>query len=298
MFTLIRPAAIPLAALTDSNVAETITLYSGGASYDTGETARIDGANGARYYESLVDDNSGNPVTDTTKWIDRGPTNRWKALDGSTTSQTLNAESIEYEFVAAGRADSVAVFNVDAASLRVKQTTPGGTVVFDETISLVSTSGITDWWAWLFEPIERATKKVVFGLKPYVDATITVTLASPGGVAACGLIVAGQSKGLGGTRWGGSFGIDDFSVKGKDEFGNSGVVERAFADRAGFTVWVNDAHLDNTGNLLTRYRATPIVWVGDPTRSSTVVYGWPETWNMEFQEGGENLLSIDLGGLT
>lgn len=298
MFSLIRPFRVTLATLISSNVPETVALYSAGTTYAEGAEAREDAAGGAVFYESAQSGNLGNALSDPDWWIPRGPTNRWAALDRSPGTVTTNPDSIEYEIAVEGFADSVVVQGVNAASMQVVQRNADDDVVFDQTFNLVSPSGILDQLSYFIEPIERLSKQLVMGLKPYANSKVTVTLTGTGGTPSLGQLVVGQSKALGWTRWGGSFGITDYSRKGENEFGDPDVVERAYADRAGFSIWVEDAFLDQLKVLLARYRATPIMWIGDPSRPSTFLYGWPDDWSVEFTEANRHLLSISLKGLA
>ncbi|MDZ4373823.1 MAG: hypothetical protein U1C74_20705, partial [Phenylobacterium sp.] len=219
------------------------------------------------------------PETDTTAtdWKPTGPTNRWKMFDGAVQSQTENAESIEVTLVLPPTQwiDSLAVLNVDAASLRIRVFPPGAVAaVRDETFSLVSSSGIDTLWDYFTEPIERIADKVVIGLPPYIGATIQVTIAAPGGTAKCGALVMGFAKRLGDTRWGGRLGIIDYSKKQRNDFGDLEVFERAYARSRDFSVLVKNTFVDQLDVLLTRYRATAVLWVGSPRFGSTIVWGY------------------------
>jgi len=298
MFYLIRPYRVTQASLLSSNVPETVALYAVGTTYALGAQVREDAAGGSVIYESAANGNLGHALVDRDWWIPLGPSNRWAALDRSPGTVTTNADSIEYVIAVEGFADSVVVQGVNAASMQVVQKDSDDVVVFDQTFSLVSPSGILDQLAYFIEPIERLSKQLVMGLKPYANSTVTVTLTGTGGTPSLGQIVIGQSKALGQTRWGGSFGITDYSKKGENEFGDPDIVERAYADRAGFSLWVEDAFLDQLRVLLARYRATPIVWVGDASRPSTLLYGWPDDWAVELTDANRHLLSISLKGLA
>ena len=48
-------------------------------------------------YESLADNNAGNPVTDPTKWLHLGPVNRYKMFDGTIGQRTLENQFIQVD---------------------------------------------------------------------------------------------------------------------------------------------------------------------------------------------------------
>ena len=296
---LLRPMAVTSAALTSSNVAETVALYNGATTYALAAQVRQDAADGSWIYQSLVGSNTGNPLTDATKWVRVGATNRWSMFDASVTSQTEAADQIEVVIATTGRVDSVAVVNVDAASIQVVAEDATDGVVFDETYSLVSTSGITDLYAWLTEPIERISDFEVTGLPSlYSGLTITVTLTNTGGTAKCGALVVGLSKTIGTTSYGASVGIIDYSRKEANAYGDYEVVERAFAKRANFTVWIDTRLTDQVQKLLAEYRATPIVYVGSSSFGSTIVFGFYRSFSVEIAYPSHSICSLEIEGLT
>jgi hypothetical protein len=149
--------------------------------YDVAHTYAADDividAVGHHAYQSLGGSNLGNALSDDTKWLDLGPDNRWKMFDQSVQSQTTAEHEIHVTLAIPGRADTVSLQNVDAASARVILTDATDGVVYDQWLSLVSPSGITDWYAWFFTPIERVSTKTFTGLPPYANATLEVILS-------------------------------------------------------------------------------------------------------------------------
>lgn len=273
---LIRPVTVTEAVLTASNVAE-VAAWNVATAYVIGNPVYrlINGIHEG--FTAKTNHTGADPATDDgTNWEATGATNRWRMFDRALQSQTTNADSIVVTLTLPSTqwADSLAVLNTDAASLRIKVTVPGLGVIRDQTWSLVSPSGITDWWAWFTEPIARISDKVVIDLPPYAGASIEVTLAAPGGTAKCGELVFGFAKKLGDTQWGGSLGLTDYSVKDRNAFGQVEVVERAYSKNREFPILVKNTFVDQLDVLLAAYRATPALWVGSPRFASTIVYGF------------------------
>ena len=296
---LIRPMTVTSAMLTSSTVAETVSLYNAGTTYALGATVRQDAADGSWLYESLVAGESGNALTNTAKWLAKGATNRWKVFDGSVSSQTENADEIEYVIEATGRVDTIAILNVDASSVQVVAEDATDGEIYNETFSLVSPSGVSDIFAWLTEPIERLADIEISGLPTlYAGLTYTITINAPGATAKVGAIVLGLSKDIGGTQYGAQVEITDYSVKGTDDFGNITVIERAYAKRANFNVWVESGLVDQVQVLLARYRATPIVYSGSSAYGSTLIYGFFRDASVEIAGPNRSMLTIKIEGLT
>lgn len=294
---IVRPLTVTDAVLTSSNVAETdYAAYNGASTYAAGD--RVISTTTHRIYESLVGGNTGNALTDTTKWLDVSATNRWKMFDDSNTSQTSNADSIAVELAATGRVDSVALLNIAAASVQITMTDSVEGVVYDETYSLISDSGISDWYAYFFEPIERKSDFAVTDLPPYADADIAITLADTGATVECGTCVVGLSKEIGATLHGARLGIIDFSRKEQDAFGNYSITERAFSKRRSFTVLVDNTYVDALDKLLAAYRATAVVYVGTDSYTSTIAYGFYKDFSIEIAYPSNSLCSLEIEGLT
>lgn len=275
---------------------DTFEVWSGAVTYADGDTV-IDVA-GHHAYESLAGSNLNNPVTDATKWLDLGATNRWKMFDEVVQSQTSNPDSIDVVRVVPGRIDSVVLLNLSATEARIRLTDPVEGVVYDQTFSLVSDSGITDPYAYSFEPIIRLTELQVTDLPPYSDATLQVTLTEAVATVLCGACIAGLSKDLGGTQYGASLGIQDFSRITEDAFGNRVRVQRAYSRSASFNFWILSTQVDDIFNLLAGYRATPIVVIGSSLYGATIVYGYIADYRIEIAYPTRSLGTLEMKGLT
>jgi hypothetical protein len=220
-------------------------------------------------------------------------------FNGSIQSQTSRADSIDVSLASSTeRLDSVALFNVDCATVRVTVTDATDGLVYDQTVNMVSDSGITDWYAYFFEPIIRIADYVFTELPPYLGATVRALLSDSGGTAKCGACVLGLSRAIGGTQYGASTGIQDYSIKQADDFGNYTILERAYNKRAVFQVIVENSLIDALQTLLAGYRATPVVYVGSDLYASTMVYGFYKDFSTVIAYPNESILSIELEGLT
>lgn len=271
---IIRPMRVDDAALLASNVPESDhPAWAADGVYAKG--ARVVLASAHRRYESLIDGNSGrSPASSPTAWLDIGATNRWAAFDSSVGSSTQAAGLVDVTVRGSGRVNAVALMDMEATSVRVRMTDPKDGLVYDRTIDLVSASGISDWYAYFFEPVLRRRDLVLFDLPPYSDATVRVEIFNPAGTASVGVLVLGQQHTLGETRYGLSLGITDYSKKQRNEFGEVSVVERPASKRARAAVRMPAGSVDRVMRLLTQYRAVPLVWVATAIYDASIVYGF------------------------
>lgn len=287
------PASSPLWWVLIGN---TYAIWDSGTSYAADDI--VISAATHREYQSIAGSNLNNPVTDATKWTDLGSNNRWRMFDGSVTSQTENPDSIDVEIDTIGRIDSVALLNVDGISATITMTDAVDGVVFDETFSLVSPSGIIDWYSYFYEPIERLADLYVGDMPAYANATIGVIIDGGEAPAKCGALITGLSKEIGLTEYGAKVGITDYSRKTLDDFGNYSVVERAFSKRADFTVWIDSGLTDQVQILLSRYRAEPIVYVGSEAFGSTLIYGFYKDFSVDIAYPTKSICTLQIEGLT
>lgn len=269
------------------------TVYSAGTSYSLGNV--VTDTTGHRLYESQANANLGNALTDASKWLDIGPSNQWAPFDQKVGTQTTWASGASWTVDVTGIADSVALLNMDAASVNVT-IMDGLTELYNEDHSLTSTDGIADWYSYFFEPIVRKTDLFISGLPNVLDPEVTFTLTDTDSVT-LGAAILGQSRVLGQTQYGASVGIFDFSRKEEDEFGNLYIVERAYSKRGKFTVWLERAYVDQAYNVLASYRATPVAVIAASEYAATFYYGLLKDWNIEISYPSHSVMTVEMEGL-
>lgn len=252
-----------------------------------------------KVYQSLVANNTGNPLTDATKWLDCGNTNRWKMHDGSLQSQTKNPGSIYHQYRVKGRCTAVAALNVYAAAMQVRMYDDYDGLVFDKTIPLLSGSGVSDWYQYFFNQADGLTPDaVITGLPPYGNALIEIILSAPTDDVACGALILGEVVESGYTQYGAKVGITDYSTKDQDQFGNYRITQRAFRKTSDLQVMVDNAFVDQLQIMLAQYRAMPVLYLGSDQFSSTAIYGFYRGFDITISYPQHSLCSINLEGLT
>lgn len=275
-------------------LADTYLPYSAATTYALNDIA----VSGHRQYQSVQAGNTNHPVTDPAWWLDLGPTNRWRMFDISNSSMTSCGGGIDAKVQISGRADAVSLLNIIGASVRVQIDTDDDGTIYDETFNLVSSSGINSWFEYFFEPIVRQGDFSLYDLPLNANPRIQVTVAEPGGTAALGTLLVGQSRNLGTTIHPAKLGIQDFSRKDVDEFGNFTIVKRNFARRATFKVVVDEEAVDAISTLLATYRAAAIMWLGVDQYTSSWLYGFYRDFSFDLSSPRETILNLELEGLT
>lgn len=289
----LEPVVITDAMLISSDVPETdYTAWNAATAYVAGD--RVIRTSTHRIYERLVNGTTATaPESDPTNWGVVGPTNRWKMFDQAVGSVTEKATSITVT-LAPGIVSSLALLDINAASVDVTMTDGlGGPVVFDETYTIEDSAFVDDWADYFFTAPRRRDFLIIDWLPFYSNGHITVTLYETS--AAIGSLIVGRMNTIGSTRVGAAVGILDYSVKATDEYGVTSVLERSYAKRIDVPVLVQNSELDYVVERLAAVRATPCVWIASDRRSSLIVYGFYKDWNINiaYADYSEARLSIE-----
>lgn len=277
---LINPAPITGAALTSSNVAETVPAWS---------VSRTDYAKGERVLDAnhvweWLADAKGNttvkPSADTStpaKWLDTGASNRWKMFDkkaGNTWligTATTNAETIDVTLTPGQVVNSIALFGLDASSVQVIMKV-GDRELVNKTITQ-ERRGVNSWYDYYFTPIDRAETMVLTGLPAYGTATFRIIVKNPNGIARVGLLALGRLVEVGTSVFGTSISIQSYSTTTVDQFGNETIVSRGSRRIVDYDVRIPTADLSRVVRLLDQLRDTVCVYIGDEAKEASITVG-------------------------
>ncbi len=294
---IIRPFEINDATLNSSSISDTIDY----ALYNVGTTYAADVivvGTDHHEYQSLVGSNLGNSLSSPAHWLDLGFNRRWRMFDLSNSSQSHDDDEIDVTVDVTGRITAVSLLNIEATQVQIIATTVADGEIYNQTYDLVSDSGINNWYEYFFEPIIRTGDLVVTDIPAYADPTVQVITSGPGSTVRIGSLVIGQSLVLGVTVYGLRVGIQDYSRKVADDFGNYTIVERAFAKRATFKVIMNKSKVDAAAAFLATLRATPVVYKGTGDYASTYIFGFYKDWSITITHPSHSECNLDIEGLT
>jgi hypothetical protein len=166
------------------------------------------------------------------------------------------------------------------------------------TTDLLPTISESSWYAWFFEPRNARQYFVALDLPSYPTATLRIDLAAIG-AAYVGAIVFGYQRQIGrGVNFGARLGIQDYSRKERNAFGDVQLVQRAYALRNSLSMLVDNAELDNTARLLAELRSTPCLWIASSLYESLVIFGFYNNFEMLISYPHYSECSLDIEGLT
>ena len=295
---VIKSITVTDAILTASSVPEADhAVWSSGTTYAMADRV----IRNHKVWESLQAANTAKtPEAEADWWVEVSPTNRWKCLDLSNTTQTVVDAADYYEFAPAQAVNAVALINISGIlSVRVRLTDPSFGVVYDTGVQdLTSVPSESSWYAWFFEPRTEQTQLVYSSLPSSPNAVLRIDVTSSG-TAYIGALVFGTQRTIGmGVQQGVRLGITDYSRKERNQWGDTVLVQRAYAKRVSFQMLVDNAQLDNTFSLLADMRATPCLWIGTDLYGSLSVFGFYANFEITIAYARYSDCTLDLESLT
>ena len=299
---LIKPTVLTDAMLVSSTAPETdYTAWNAATAYVVGNKCILVSTH--RIYECLVNNTNFSPDVNLTgltpKWLDIAPTNRWAMFDNVVGTATSIASPLT-TVLTPGLVSGVYLGELVGASAVVSmKSAVAGDTVYSETISLDGTI-ITSFYDWFFQPYIQLTDFVLTDLPfHYAAPELTITITSTSGNVECGVCKFGESITIGGTEYGATAGIVDYSVKTQDAFGNYTIVERSFSKRATFKVSTDLTDFNRIFRTLSSLRATPVIWIGTEVAhyEPLLVYGFFRDFSIDVAYPTMNYCSLDIEGL-
>lgn len=159
---------------------------------------------------------------------------------------------------------------------------------------------VYNWFDYFFSPYRQVPYVVIHELPLYLNAHITISIAGTGTVE-CALCVVGTSFEIGGTQYGASVGIKDYSRKVTNE--TTGVVtleQRKFAKTLRANVRIDSAYYGEVHAKLESLRATPVLWIGDDTGDiePLTVFGFYKDFSLVVDYPTAGIYSLEIEGMV
>lgn len=252
-------------------------------------------------YESTADGNTENPLTPTMtpKWVIVGPTNRWAAFDESITTQTKQAGELSYTLKFPRAVRWAHFLNMtDVKSVRIVGVSEAEGEVYDRTISFTPYPTASGWWAWFFGKRVEKTESWFDNLPIYPDMTYTITFTG-GPNMAVGVIIFGNPEYYTlGVQTGASVGIQSYSRKTRNEWGDIVIARRNYSKRASYRMLCRRGEVDAIMQTMARVRDTACVWIASPDLEATTIYGFIKDFDIVIEYYDYSEFQLTLEGLT
>jgi hypothetical protein len=286
---IIRPVVVDEGMLLASTIPETdYPDWASGTTY----TYAVDNPPRVMYrvgthhhvYECKATTTGDVPPDAPSKWSLVSAINRWRMFDGASANRTTAYRTIDVTVNPGKPIDSVALIGVNATTYQIVFTDSNGASVYNSgTVNLFDPAGINDWFAFFFEPVTTKQDVALASLPQYVGGVVRLM---------------GGSRDLGGTQYGAKVGIQDYSVKQTNAWGDITISERAYAKRAEFTLLFTADKTDSVQAILSAYRTTPVVYLGAEQYASTVVYGFYKDFSVDIAYPSYSVCTLSVEGLT
>lgn len=299
---LIKPTTITDAMFTSSTAPETdFTAWNSATAYVVGNKCIL--ASTHRIYECLVNNTNFSPDVNLTgvgaKWLDIAPTNRWAMMDNVVGTLTTIASPLTV-VLSPGAIAGLALMELTGkeAVITLKDA-PAGTTVYSKTVSLDGTI-ISAFYDWFYQPYVQLDAFVITDLPfHYTTPQLTISITSTSGNVVAGVCKMGEVIDIGGTEYGATSGIIDYSRKEKDTFGNTIIVGRAFSKRSSFKVATDQVNFNRITRKLAEVRATPSIWIGSEVAGYEpfIIYGFAKDWSIDVAYPTLNYCNLEIEGL-
>jgi hypothetical protein len=303
---VVKPVTVTDAMLISTDVPENdypLTALAASTAYTKGTRCMRTGVH--KVYECSVDYTTAatpvQPENEPTKWLEVGPTNRWKCLDTSNSTQTSNATSMSYTIKPGVAVTCAAVLNVRGASVRIRVVDDTAGTVYDKTFSLYGVIPAPSWWDYFFATVRSKDQAIALDLPPYAQASIIVDVtADSSGICAAGVLMMGYAVELSpmSVKYGARASITDYSRKETNTWGDTVLAQRAYAKRREWGVEVPNERIDALERELVAVRATPCLWVGHSDFSVTTVFGFYKDWDITIAYPTFSECTLTIEGMT
>lgn len=295
---VVPPVTITDSSLTSTTVSENdYTAWNGATAYSIGDHVIRTATH--RIYERLTNGTTATaPESDTTNWLDIAPTNAWAMFDATVSTGTSASGTIEV-VLEPGRIDTLSVLDVEANSVTVEmETTLGGTIYSKTTTMLARETSPTSWWEYFTAGFQARGSYVFADLPITSEGVVTVTIDGGSGTAVCGTLSCGLSKAIGRPIAGPRASIVDYSRKDTDAFGNTTLVQRAYAKKYEIRLVLTAAEQDAVFRRLALLRATPAMWIVSSNIEMLTAFGFYRDFSIELAYATHSICTLTIEGLA
>jgi hypothetical protein len=253
-----------------------------------------------RIYERLVSGTTAAaPESDTTNWLDIGPTNRWAMFDNVIGTQTSIASPLTI-VINPGSISGISLMELVGRTATITlKTATGGATAYSKTISLDGTI-LDSIYDWFYQPYVQQSAVTLTDLPfHYPAGELTVTITASSGNVSCGVCKFGEVIELGAAEYGATSGIIDYSKKEKDTFGRYSVVQRSYSKRMTMKLITEKSDYERISRALANLRALPAVWVATEASGydPLTVYGFFRDFSIDVAYPAMHYCSLEIEGL-
>ncbi|MBY0474221.1 MAG: hypothetical protein K2Q13_04055 [Nitrosomonas sp.] len=253
-------------------------------------------------YESLVAGNVGNPVTDETKWILKGNTNRFRMFDYNQGMPSIGTSPMTVVLRPGRRIDSLMLDGLKASLLDI---TVRNGIDGDAAYTLdgyLLSRAVTTWYEYFFAPFIYTKTVATFQIPPVADPVIYLTLSDPSGLVELGRYATGQSIHIGDIEWNPIVDSDNYSEITWDEFGKATLTPVPSIPTNEHKILTKKSRLNAVRQFRDTANAKAVVWSGlddmtSPYQESLVLFGVYRNFQIDISNQAEAVINLSLKGI-
>lgn len=303
---LIAPVPITDAVLAASSLSENDTddapLWTTGAKVFGQRVRRPN----HRIYECVVPHTATSAITDypensssgaSRKWIFVRPTNLYAAFDGAKRTASVGAgDVLSWTLTPGVRIDSIAMFAVEASSVRVRVTV-AGIVKYDRTQNL-RLRNCTSWSEWLSKSISFRKEVSFTDLPAYRAAVIEIIVSWPGNIPRVGEMQIGRFDFLGDMLWGAGVRTKDYSEVETDAWNTTEFRPGETVDIVDCDLFIKHEFQQEAFRLLRQAKSAPRAWLGSPKFGVLNPFGYALDWQVVLTGPAGSHINLQIQELT
>lgn len=289
-----------------ANFSENETAWDSAAIYNYADEVRdghfiykYAGANGTNTTDAPSIDSQKLPTE--RKWVQICPTNYFAMLDGVTSTQTKNTDTITIE-IAVDNYDALSLLDVVAqsVSLELRDATTAE-VFYTKTIGLLDYTGIVDFYSYCFEEIVFKPSVYIDDMPLVNNAILRIVIDNNGGEAACGRLVCGKTYYIGKTGYGVNLSQESYSKKDTDVFGNTTLIHSNSLNIDSYEVYVPTQSVPNIRRKFKELDAVALLFIMDENPNSQLEnllnFGFYQNFSIVIPDAALSTASLQIKGL-
>lgn len=236
---------------------------------------------GDRVWESVVADNSDDPVSGSLKatptWIDAGPSNKMAAFDQRNVTRCVRTDgsNLVLRFKIGAPITALYLFAVTGSALTVRFYAEDGTTLLRTESPAIRSfeSWSPDWWDFFFTPWISNTQFGLIRVPASYGMVVEIDIAPEDGRAELGEAMVGVPTAIGRHKIGLDLGISDYSQKETDEFGDMSILKRETAPRRVYNLHIEPHMVATVEATLRGLTGTKTVFIVDSRLPALTVLG-------------------------
>ena len=284
------------------NVTESETAWNALSLYNYGDEVR-DGHYIYTYAGVDGTNTVSSPSVEALAWVETRPTNYYSMLDGNSTSQTTRTSPLIFD-VEMHNYDVATLMNIEASDVLFELILIAtDEVIYSESFNTNDTSAIVDFYTYCFNEFDL-TNYVYNPNLPLAggDTKLRITVTKDGGGdVKVGRLCIGKSFYIGEVAYGVNLGLESYSVKTTDEFGNDTLVQRGAVELNSYDIRCATSKIPPLRRKAIELDAIPILFIGDETVGSNLeqllTYGYWQNFSLVATNPTYSNISLTVKGV-